>query len=115
MQIVLSVLLIGILLSCKDNHSDHCPDQITDSHLPEWLSRKIEELKKDEAKAEIDELEYAWGKAIFINPCTGCADLYTYIYDYCGNETCRMGGFAGMNNCAQAYQQQSQKKLIWKE
>ncbi|HEY5826209.1 MAG TPA: hypothetical protein VIT44_17685 [Cyclobacteriaceae bacterium] len=115
-KFILSAALFCLAFSCKDNiDKEGCTEQISESQLPQWLTNKIEELGKDDYKAEIHKLQYSWGSAIFINPCTECADFYTYIYDNCGTQICRSGGFIGGNNCPAAYLQDSQKSLIWKE
>ena len=104
-----------VFVGCKDENNEGCKEEISEAALPQWINDKIEELKKDDYKAQIDKLQYSWGTAVFINPCTECADFYTYIYDNCGNRICRLGGFVGENNCPEIYQQDSQKSLLWKE
>jgi hypothetical protein len=114
-KFILCVIVFCFFISCKDNTVEGCKEEINEAGLPQWLDDKIEELKKDDYTAQIDKLHYSWGTAVFINPCTECADFYTYIYDNCGNQVCRSGGFIGENNCPAIYQQESQKSLIWKE
>jgi hypothetical protein len=48
-----------------------CNDQIDNDSLPAWLTAKIEELKKNDATAQIEELQYGWGKAIFYQSLSG--------------------------------------------
>ena len=114
-KFILSAALFCYVISCKENHNADCTEQITESQQPQWLINKREELGKDDYKGEIYKLQYSWGSAIFINPCTHCADFYTYIYDNCGTQICQSGGFAGTSNCPAVYKQDSQKSLIWKE
>jgi hypothetical protein len=114
-KFILSLALFCLAFSCKDNTDSGCSEQISESQLPQWLNNKIEELGKDDYKAEIHNLQYSWGTAVFINPCMECADYYTYIYDNCGTQICQSGGFAGTSTCPEVYKQDSEKSLLWKE
>ena len=121
-KFILSATLFCLFISCNDNNNEaieindtNCQAQVTESHLPSWLDTKKAELQKDDYKAQIDLLTYSWGTAIFINPCTQCADFYTYIYDNCGVEVCSTGGIAGTTTCTDKYLEESQKTLLWKE
>jgi len=117
MKILLTSFLISFLWSCKDQHPaiSNCEDPASDAVPQEWLDQRIAQLRQDDYTAEIYQLKFKWGYGYFVNPCTQCADYYTYTYDKCGTLVCQSGGIAGTNYCPQIYQEDAEKKLIWKE
>ena len=119
-KFILSATLFCLLAGCNDNDTkkiddSNCQAQVGESAFPQWLEAKKTELQQDDYKAQIDLITYSWGTAIFINPCTECADFYTYIYDNCGTEVCHTGGIAGATTCTGKYQENYQSTLLWKE
>lgn len=112
--------LFCLFIACDKNDPNkiddsNCQVQATENQFPEWLEMKKSELQKDDYKAEIDLITYSWGTAIFINPCTECADFYTYIYDNCGVQICYTGGIAGTTTCTGKYTENYKTTLLWKE
>lgn len=79
--------------TCEDSISLPCENS-------EWLQSKVDTMKASRfQKGIIEQFEYEGQTVISIDPCVGCADAMTVVYDCSGNELCKFGGIAGFNTC----------------
>lgn len=76
---------VSLLLPCDNN---------------EWLQEEVDAMKRNRSQdGIIEQYEYEGQIVISINPCVGCADAMTVVYDCTGKELCKFGGIAGFNTC----------------
>ena len=74
----------------------------------EWLKTRIDNAEKIEVyKMVYNEKEY-----ISVNPCPGCPDSMTEIFDCDENRFCTIGGITGRNTCPDDFLEKSEKILI---
>ena len=97
--------------SCNDKIELPCGDQEVGS---DQLKQKIEAVKNNNLKGEVNSYVYNGSFVIEVTPCVNCADGMTSVYNCSGTEICRFGGIAGFNTCPDFYQKATDKKLLWK-
>lgn len=76
-----------------------------------WLSERVKNAENIEVvKFTYNETEY-----LAINPCPGCPDNMTEIFDCQGNRFCTIGGITGRNTCPEDFFEKSEKVLLIKK
>lgn len=76
----------------------------------EWLKVRVENSEEIEIMKFIyNETEY-----LALNPCPGCPDSMTEIFDCNGNRFCTIGGITGRNTCPDDFLDKSEKTVILK-
>lgn len=77
----------------------------------DWLRERVENAENIEViKFTYNETEY-----LSINPCPGCPDNMTEIFDCKGNRFCTIGGITGRNTCPADFLEKSQQEVILKK
>lgn len=115
MKRIFYILLVTFALSCgKEEKIEICN---TDKPLEQisWLKSIVQSIMDNGSPSEVVVFVYKGNDVILINPCMGCADGLTTVYDCNGNEICKFGGIAGFNTCPDFDQTAIEKTVLYRK
>jgi len=115
MKMIFYILMVTFALSCsKEEKIEICN---TDEPLEQisWLKSIVQSIMDNGSPSEVVVFVYKGNDVFLINPCMGCADGLTTVYDCNGNEICKFGGFAGFNTCPDFDQTAVEKAVLFRK
>lgn len=107
------MIVILVMINCSS--SSRLSKEIDDCHkgkVPSWVREMAREIRSSKSKGEIVQYYYRDQFVFSIDPCGGCADAMTTVYDCDQREICRFGGIAGFLTCPDFAEHASQRKVI---
>ncbi|OFX22005.1 MAG: hypothetical protein A2041_12320 [Bacteroidetes bacterium GWA2_31_9b] len=113
MRFSLTILLISIFMMLLGSKCDNsksttfCGIKDPVKNI-EWLKTRVENADK----IEVTKIVYNGQDYLSINPCPGCPDNMTEIFDCEGNRFCTIGGITGRNTCPSDFLEKSEKTLV---
>jgi hypothetical protein len=112
--LILTAMILFSQFSCEDSTNNDEQSCNTDAPLEDlnWLKELKETLESNTMQSLILQYKYNGEDVFFVDPCYGCPDGMSTVYNCEGEILCSFGGFAGINTCPDFHSQATDSTVI---